>query len=435
MLSTARQRQTPPHRSFVPEADRARGPASTGPRRVPLPTAPPRDLCSDCGLSRTRLADRCGRACQFIRPRYPELERRVHGRAVDPARPDEIHFGPMLEMLRASRRESLDGAQWSGITTRVAERLLETGRVDAVLATASRADDRFAPEPVIVTRPEDMAACRGMKMGFSPLLGLLDEVRRSGYRRLAVVAIPCQVHALREIEEELDLEALYVIGTPCSDNTHTADFHRFLALLTERPDEVTYLEFRPEYHVEIRFADGRVEHVPFLELPIASLPDDFFPLTCRSCVDYVNRLADLTVGYLAGDGDQWLIVRNERGRELLSLVEDELLRSPLIASGRRAAPVRGFQANLDRAAGGLPVRRAPRALRRWIYRAQRAFGPRGLEFARARVEMKILEAVSTLRRERPRRVKWMVPEHAWRIAEPYRVTPAPAERPIAAGGR
>lgn len=295
-----------------------------GVERVELSPARPRDLCTDCGLSRTSLADRCGRACQFIQPRYEALERQVHGRSADAARPDETHFGPIDEMLRARLVSPKPGAQWSGITTRIAERLLETGRVDAVLATASDPADRWAPQPVIVTRAADMAQCRGMKMGFSPLLGLLDRVREAGWRRIAVVGVSCQIHALRAIEQDLGLEALYVLGTPCSDNTVTEHFHQFLALLTKRPGEVTYLEFLPEYRVELRYRDGTVEHIPFLSLPIASLPDDFFPLTCRSCMDYVNRLADLTVGYLAADGDQWLIVRNERGRELLDLVADEL---------------------------------------------------------------------------------------------------------------
>ena len=45
---------------------------------------------------------------------------------------------------------------------------------------------------------------------------------------------------------------------------------------------------------------------------------DFFPLTCRTCVDYTNVLADITVGYMGGQGEQWLLVRNERGEELLA---------------------------------------------------------------------------------------------------------------------
>ena len=59
-------------------------------------------LCTDCGISRTADPKRCGAACQFIKPDYPALEARVHGRARDPARPDEIFFGPFRRMLRAS---------------------------------------------------------------------------------------------------------------------------------------------------------------------------------------------------------------------------------------------------------------------------------------------------------------------------------------------
>jgi coenzyme F420 hydrogenase subunit beta len=47
------------------------------------------------------------------------------------------------------------------------------------------------------------------------------------------------------------------------------------------------------------------------------------------------------------------------------------------------------------------------------------FGPRGLEFARTRLEMKAAETVIHLRRERPRRVKSMVPPHVWALLAPY----------------
>ena len=48
-----------------------------------------------------------------------------------------------------------------------------------------------------------------------------------------------------------------------------------------------------------------------------------------------------------------------------------------------------------------------------------SIGPRGLEFARARVEMKAIETVLHLRRERPRRVRTMVPEHVWSLVKTY----------------
>lgn len=403
---------------------------SFAPVAIPkLELAPPlpRDLCTDCGISRSADPDRCGRACQFIRPDYAALEVKAHGRERKMEQPDEMYFGPLVEMIRARRSESAPGAQWTGITTRLAERLLEEGLVDAVLATTSSSEDRWAPEPVLITRPEELARCRGMKMGFSPILALLDQAKEAGFKRLAVIGIPCQVHALRALEDELGLDALFVIGTPCSDNTTTEKFHAFLDLLTDTPDDVTYLEFCPDYCVEMRFASGETKRIPFLELPISSLPDDFFPLTCKSCMDYVNSLADITVGYLGGDGEQWLLVRNERGQSMLSLIEAEIERSPLNSSGSRRKPVEGFLANVERVAGGLPARRMPDWLRPFAGRMQRWFGPRGLEFARARLEMRALESVVTLRRDRPRLVRWLVPENIWALSKPYGITPTAHE--------
>ena len=389
----------------------------------PMREAPHRDLCTDCGISRSSEPKRCGRACQFIAPDYPALESRVHGRARDPGRTDETFFGPFQRMLRASLSPPKAGAQWTGITTRIAERLLEIGAVDAVLTMRPDEADAWKPVPVLVTRVEDMAGCRGMRMGYAPLLALLEPAIARGYRRLAVIGIPCQVYALRALEQELGFERLYVIGTPCSDNTTTEKFHAFLDLVGEQlsvaPSTITYLEFRADYRVELRFADGSTKLIPFLQLPISKLPSDFFPLTCRTCVDYTNVLADITVGYMGGQGEQWLLVRNDRGAELLGLLGDEVRVSSPGSAGKRAGAVKGFLGNVERAAGGLPLRRMPDWLRPVVGWLMPKIGPRGIEFARTRVEMKAVETVIHLRREEPRRMKHMVPGHVWKLVEPY----------------
>jgi coenzyme F420 hydrogenase subunit beta len=392
----------------------------------------PRTLCTDCGLSRMAIARRCGTACQFIKPDYPAMEAAVHGRARDPARPDELHFGPFRRMLRARLTPPRPGAQWTGIATRLGERLLETGAVDAVLTMAADPADRWKPMPVLVTRAADMAACRGMRMGYAPLLALLESAAAAGHRRLAVIGIPCQVYALRRIEAELGLDQLFVIGTPCSDNTTTERFHQFLALLDADPASITYLEFRADFRVELRFADGRQRLIPFLQLPISQLPGDFFPLTCRSCVDYTNVLADITVGYMGGEGEQWLLARNARGEALLDLLGAEVTLAGPGSAGKRAGPVRGFLANTERAAGGLPLRRMPGWLRPVIGWLMPRIGPRGLEFARARVEMKAVESIVHLRREQPRRLRHMLPAHVWALAAAYGLAPKPEETPPAA---
>jgi coenzyme F420 hydrogenase subunit beta len=394
------------------------------------PVAPPapRDLCTDCGVSRSDDPKRCGRACQFIKPDYPGLEAQVHGRARDPDRPDEQFFGPFRRMVRAALIHPSAGAQWTGIATRIGEKLLETGQVDAVLTMAADPQDRWRPMPVLVTKPEGMAQARGMRMGYAPLLALLEPAREKGYKRLAVIGIPCQVYALRALERELGFERLYVIGTPCSDNTTTEKFHQFLALLADAPETITYLEFRADYHVELRFADGRKKAIPFLQLPISKLPPDFFPLTCRTCVDYTNVLSDITVGYMGGEGEQWLLVRNQRGEELLNLLGDEVRTATPGSAGKRQSAVKGFLANVERAAGGLPLRRMPGWVRPIVGWLMPRIGPRGLEFARTRVEMKAMETVVHLRREEPQRMKSMIPRHVWKLVEPYGLHPRDGEQ-------
>ena len=391
--------------------------------------APPsRTLCTDCGISRTATPKDCAQACQFIQPDYPRLETRVHGRARDPARPDELFFGPFRRMVRASLKAALPGAQWTGITTRIGEILLQTGAVDAVLTMAPSPDDQWAPVPVLVTDPAGMAACRGMRMGYAPLLSLLEPARAAGHRKLAVIGIPCQIYALRALEEKLGFEKLYVIGTPCSDNTTTAKFHDFLNLLAADPATITYLEFRADYRVELRFRDGRKKLIPFLQLPISKLPPDFFPLTCRTCVDYTNVLSDITVGYMGGQGEQWLLVRNDRGEELLALLADEIQLSEPGTRGKRAGAVRGFMENTRLAAGGLPLRSMPNWLRPLMGWLMPRVGPAGLEFARARVEMKAVETVLHLRRAHPKRMRHMVPQHVWDLVKPYGLKAGPGEK-------
>ena len=390
--------------------------------------APERELCTDCGISRSSDPKRCGRACQFIDPQYETLEREIHGQTRLLEQSDQLFFGVYRTMYRASMQDPKAGAQWTGITTTIAERLLENQLVDAVLTMAPDPADSWRPMPVLITNSKDMEQARGMRMGYAPLLALLDVAKEKGYKRLAVIGIPCQVYALRALEKELQLEKLYVIGTPCSDNTTTENFHEFLNLIDTKPDTITYLEFRADYRVEIRYTNGEKRTIPFLMLPLSKLRPDFFPLTCRTCVDYTNALSDITVGYMGGTGEQWLIVRNQQGEDLLSLLGDDVKLSNPESSGNRVGPVKGFLKNVELAAGGLPLRQMPNWLRPIVGWLMPKIGPKGLEFARARVEMKAIETVLHLRRELPKKMKNMVPEHVWKIAKPYQLTPDGGEQ-------
>jgi len=137
---------------------------------------------------------------------------------------------------------------------------------------------------------------------------------------------------------------------------------------------------------------------------------------------------------MGGQGEQWLLVRNERGEELLGLLGDEVVTTAPGSAGKRQGAVKGFLANVERAAGGLPLRRMPDWLRPIVSWLMPRIGPRGLEFARARVEMKAVETVLHLRRNEPRRMRAMIPPHVWKLVEPYGLKPAQDELPRPPGG-
>jgi coenzyme F420 hydrogenase subunit beta len=99
------------------------------------------------------------------------------------------------------------------------------------------------------------------------------------------------------------------------------------------------------------------------------------------------------------------------------------------SAGKRRSAVAGFLANTERAAGGLPLRAMPDWLRPIVGWLMPRIGPRGLEFARSRLEMKACETVVHLRRAVPRRVRHMVPAHVWALVAPYGLTPAEDELP------
>jgi coenzyme F420 hydrogenase subunit beta len=153
-------------------------------------------------------------------------------------------------------------------------------------------------------------------------------------------------------------------------------------------------------------------------------------MTCKTCVDYVNSLSDITVGYMAGSGEQWVIVRNAAGASLIDLIAGELERSSLLSAGNRKSPVKGFMKNVELAAGGLPLQRMPNILRGIFVWVMPRFGPRGLEFAKARIEMKAIESIIHLRQVAPHKIKNMVPDHLWKLTKRYGLEPRFDERKV-----
>jgi 3,8-divinyl protochlorophyllide a 8-vinyl-reductase (ferredoxin) len=376
---------------------------------------PAQELCSDCGLCDTYYVHYVKEACAFINQQIPELEEQTHGRSRDLDKEDDLYFGVHQSMTAARKIEPIPGAQWTGIVSSIAIEMLERGLVEGVVCVQNTPEDRFQPRPVIARNREEILAARVNKPTLSPNLSVLEQVAQSGMKKLLVIGVGCQIQALRAVEKELGIEKLYVLGTPCTDNVSRAGLQKFLETTSRSPETVVYYEFMQDFNVHFKHEDGSVELVPFFGLNTKELKDVFAP-SCLSCFDYVNSLADLVVGYMGAPfGWQWMVVRNDRGQEMMDLVQDLIETQPVSSQGKRAEAVQQSIGAYDQAMT-LPM---------WVAKvlgvAIRKIGPKGLEYARFSIDSHFTRNYLHVRRNHPEKLEQHVPPFAKKIVEQYKL--------------
>jgi 3,8-divinyl protochlorophyllide a 8-vinyl-reductase (ferredoxin) len=376
---------------------------------------PAKELCSECGLCDTYYVHYVKEACAFINQQIAPLEAQTHGRSRDLENENDRYFGVSQEMMAAQKREPIEGAQWTGIVSTIAIEMLNKGLVEGVVCVQNTQDDRFQPMPIIARTPEEILAAKVNKPTLSPNLSVLEQIEQSGMKRLLVIGVGCQIQALRAVEKELGLEKLYVLGTPCVDNVTRAGLQKFLDTTSRSPSTVVSYEFMQDFRVHFKHEDGSTELVPFFGLKTNQLKDVFAP-SCMSCFDYVNSLADLVVGYMGAPfGWQWIVVRNDRGREMLDLVQDLIKTQEVMSVGDRKNAVQQSIPAYDKGVT-LPM---------WAAKIMgvviEKIGPKGLEYARFSIDSHFTRNYLYVKRNHPEKLESHVPEFAKRIVAQYKL--------------
>jgi len=376
---------------------------------------PAKELCSECGLCDTYYVHYVKEACAFINQQISELEQQIHQHSRNLDNPNELYFGVHQDMMAARKKQPIEGAQWTGIVSSIACEMLTRGIVEGVVCVQNTKEDRFQPMPVIARTPEEVLKAKVNKPTLSPNLSVLEEIEKSGLKRLLVIGVGCQIQALRAVEKKLGLEKLYVLGTPCVDNVSRAGLQKFLDTTSKSPSTVVYYEFMQDFQVHFKHEDGSIEKVPFFGLNTKELKDVFAP-SCMSCFDYVNSLADLVVGYMGAPfGWQWIVVRNDTGQQMLDLVKDQIDTQPVTSSGDRKAAVQQSIPAYDKAVT-LPM---------WAAKMMgvviEKIGPKGLEYARFSIDSHFTRNYLYVKRNHPEKLEDHVPDYAKKIISQYKL--------------
>ena len=419
-----------------------------GPRPLAPGTAieryPASDVCSRCGLCETKHIGRVKEACAFLGEgwsRTGDFEEKTHGRRRDLSDEDELYFGVYDDLFYAKKSEPRPAkAAWTGIVTSIAAAALEKNIVDCVIGVGRVGEgpfERMTPQPVLCrTKEEVLESCPGVKPVLSNTLSVFERLDPSRDRRVLFLGVGCQVQALRAIESDLDIDALYILGTCCADNVRSPEaLERFLRAVSASPETAVGFEFTADYAVSLKHVDG----VPYESVPVFSLPTtkdlkDVIAPSCYSCFDYVNALADVIVGYMAvpdqgtvmTNHDQFLIVRNNKGKELVDLID--LHKGPV--ASKKGASRLGFAEQIteqDLDGVFLPPKTSiwslPTFIAKLAAKLLTSFGPSGIEFAKNSIDYHQLRNAVYLQTIDSRRSRQnsrnIIPDHAQTIEARY----------------
>ena len=267
----------------------------------------------DCDLAEGR----CFAYCPRTEVDLDALHRAIFG---TPYR--DVEMGPVRRVWMARAREPFwrEKAQTGGVVSALMDVALQRGMIRAGLLTGRDRD--LLPRGEIVRDQEAIRACAGSGYVSGPTLEVLHQGPWEDGEEIGVVGLPCHVLALSRMRAStLDRRppvdrVRLVIGLFC---TWALDHSTFTAFLKGR------FGSNPIQRLNITPPPDRFLHV-VVEDKLHRIPLDeirpFIRPGCQVCLDMTGEFSDLSVGTVEGEeGWNTLLVRTERGEELLELAE------------------------------------------------------------------------------------------------------------------
>lgn len=272
------------------------------------------NLCPKTGIDQipVDLLDKWvfGKAHEKILGHYLEI---ISVRLTDKAKEQlPIEAGPITTLLYAAMEEEL---------------------IDCAIITDK--DENFIPYPIMASNQKELFRGVGYKPSQSPTLSLLGEAINKEYTSTAVVGTPCQIQALRKLQnhpifdfEAYDLVSL-AIGTFCFGTYYNQLLNQCFKDFSVNPNEIVKFDSnKSEFKLKI-FTNSDAK-----EIPLNYIYDKSIRNACFSCSDYTAEFADISVGNI-GSENEWktLIIRNKRGKQIVDIcVEKGLLETKNLLS-------------------------------------------------------------------------------------------------------
>lgn len=250
-----------------------------------------------------------------------------------------------IRSSKAGKSRTLKGQDGAAVS-QILKSLLEQGEIDCAIGVVK--NDRWSTKIAVFTSPEDVDKAAGTKYTYQPVVATMRDIHRAHidsaetplishdgymrdeergyidpiknvlkkYKKVALVGVPCQVHAAHLFRENFNSIEL-IIGLICMESFS---------------DEIMFSEVIPKVMgvdirdaVKMNFNKGKfivTTKKETKEVPIKDVAS-MARKACHHCQDYTSYFADISVGSVGSD-DGWstILIRTERGEKYLNKVTD-----------------------------------------------------------------------------------------------------------------
>jgi coenzyme F420 hydrogenase subunit beta len=224
------------------------------------------------------------------------------------------HLGVHNDILAA--KSSVEG-QDGGMATALLISGMQRGMFDAAIVVQRK--DGYRAQAIVAENIDEIMKARGTKYQRVKMISKFVDLVEKGKRKIAIVGTPCEVRAVREIQQTLlhDFPTLQVtvLGLFC----YEAFIHEKLREETRKLLGVDLDKSEKTQIHKGKFimrVDGKDYSCRVRDLGKA------VEKGCAFCDDFVSRLADVSVGSVGSpDGYSTVIVRSDVGKNLLNCVD------------------------------------------------------------------------------------------------------------------
>jgi len=286
--------------------------------------------CTTCNI--------CYTACPGKDIPLPAMEKMLFGRQRDENNEYEYWLGVFQKTVAsyAMDEKVRSNAASGGMATALAICALQEKLVDGFIVAGMSEEQPWRTKPYLATTVDELLAAQQTKYALVPVNAVFEELgRRSDIKSVGIVAMPCQVHAIRKMalnqsSTKILKKIKFVLGLLCGAQFYFKGTEHLIKEWcgVENLEDVAKLRYREgswpgSFYVQTK--DGRESRFPQKEYKYHHLIPFYQRDRCMMCLDYAADLADISIGdiwKLAKGGEAgWnaALIRTDIGQELVDL--------------------------------------------------------------------------------------------------------------------